>query len=185
MRLPIVYVSHAVEEVARIADTLVLLADGKVIASGSVNDVLTRLDLKEMSGLAEASAVLTARVLSHDGEAGMTLLDHPAGRLWVPLVDAPSGTPIRIRVRGRDVSIAVGEPGNLSIRNRLAATVAEIAEGTPPNVDVRLDVGGSPLIARITLDALHALELNVGLPVTALIKSASFDRLSLGAGKRG
>ena len=54
----------------------------------------------------------------------MTLLDHPAGRLWVPLVDAPSGTPIRVRVRGRDVSIAVGEPGNLSIRNRLAATVA-------------------------------------------------------------
>ena len=183
MRLPIVYVSHAVEEVARIADTLVLLATGKVIASGSVNDILTRLDLKEMSGLAEASAVLTALVISHDRETGMTLLDHPAGRLSVPLIDAPPGTPIRVRVRGRDVSIAVGDPGNLSIRNRLAATLTEIAEGPPPNVEIRLDAAGSPLIARITIDALHGLGLKVGQPVTALIKSASFDRLSLGAGK--
>jgi molybdate transport system ATP-binding protein len=184
MRLPIVYVSHAVDEVARIADTLVLLADGKAVATGTVNEVLARLDLRPRTGQFEASVVLNARIRSSDREAGTTLLDHPAGRLSVPLLTGAQGTPVRLRVRARDVALAVGEPGRLSIRNRLAATVAEIAAGPPPTVNVRLDIAGEPLIATITGEALAELDLKVGQPVTALIKSASFDRFSFGTETR-
>ena len=183
LRLPIVYVSHAIEEVARIADTLVLLAAGRTVATGTVNEVLGRLDLRALTGQHEASVVLAARVLANDPEAGTTILDHPAGRLTVPLQGAAKGAPVRLRIRARDVALAVGDPGRLSIRNRLAATVAEIAPGPPPDVEIRLDIAGDPLLATITGAALAALDLKVGQPVTALIKSASFDRFSLGSGR--
>lgn len=182
MRLPIVYVSHSIDEVARLADTLVLMAEGKAIASGPVNQVLARLDLQPLTGQVERSVVLTARVISHDLSAATTLLAHPAGRLFVPLIASPAGTEVRLRVRARDVALAVGEPGLLSIRNRLSATVAEIADGIPPIVEVRLDIAGEPLIAAITRDAAVALDLEVGKPVTALIKVAAFDRPAAGRG---
>jgi molybdate transport system ATP-binding protein len=177
MKLPIVYVSHAVEEVARLADMLVLLDHGKVIATGSVNDVFGRLDLRRFTGQFEAGVVLNAVVLAHDAANGTTVLDHRAGRLSVAAIDKPPGSPVRLRVRARDVALAIGEPGRLSIRNRLHGVVEEIAEGPPPIVEIRLDVGGEPLIARITKDAAKALELNIGQPVVALIKATAFDRL--------
>jgi molybdate transport system ATP-binding protein len=177
MRLPIVYVSHAVEEVTRLADTLVLMADGRVVASGPVNDVFARLDLRPYTGQFEAGVVLTARVVSHDVEDGTTLLDHPAGRLSVAAIDRAPGAEARLRVRARDVALAVGDPGRLSIRNRLHGTVVEIATGTGHAIEVRLDAGGDPLIARITREAARALDLRVGQPVVALIKSTAFDRL--------
>ena len=176
-KLPMVYVSHAVEEVARLADTMVLLAGGKVVASGTVNEVFGRLDLRPYTGQFEASVVLSARIVHHDPAGDATLLDHPAGALQVPLLRGAPGTMARLRVRARDVALAVGEPGRLSIRNRLAGTVAEIGAAQGQLVEVRLDVGGDPLIARITRGAAAALELKVGQPVVALIKSTAFDRL--------
>jgi molybdate transport system ATP-binding protein len=180
MRLPIVYVSHAMDEVARIAETIVLLDAGRVAAAGPVNDVLARLDLLGITGQAEASVVLHAAVAANDVAAATTVLDHPAGRLSLPLLDLSPGTPVRLRVRARDVAVAVGDPGALSIRNRLAATIVEIAAGPPPLVDLRLDIAGEPLIASVTADAVRSLGLAVGQRVTALVKSASFDRLSVG-----
>ena len=177
MSLPIVYVSHAVEEVAGLADTLVLFADGKVMAAGPLNDVFGRLDLRRYTGHFEASTVLHARIIEHDDAAGTTFLDHPAGRLSVPYRSGPIGSPVRLRVRARDVALAVGEPGRLSIRNRLAGTIAEIGVVDRLTLEVRLDAGGDPLIARITRAAATALDLKVGQPVVALIKSTAFDRL--------
>ncbi len=169
-RLPIVYVSHAVEEVARLADTLVLLADGQVVASGSVNDVFGRLDLGEHTDRLEAGTVLHGRIVRHDPDAGTTFVEHPAGPLLVPLVPGAPGTEIRLRVRSRDVALAVGEPGRISIRNRLTATVTGIAAGRDHAVDVKLDVGGETLVARITQAAATALDVGIGRPVVALIK---------------
>ena len=180
LRLPIVYVSHAEDEVAQLADTLVLLAEGKVVAAGAVNDVFGRLDLGAYSGRFEAGTVLNARIVSHDAAAGLTALDHPAGRLSVPLLAGAPGTAVRLRVRARDVTLAVGEPGQISIRNRLAATIAEIGGANGPALDVRLDVGGEALVARITRGALVDLRLEVGRPVVALIKATAFDRLPEG-----
>ena len=177
MKLAIVYVSHSVDEVARLADTLVLLAEGKVIASGTVNEVFGRLDLRPHTGRFEASMVLTAVVVAHDRTSGTTILDHPAGRMWIPTIDRPPGSAVRLRVRAREVALAVGTPGLLSIRNRLEATVTDIAIGPGAAVEVQLDVGGQALVARITRDAARALDIAVGQPVVALIKSAAFDRL--------
>jgi molybdate transport system ATP-binding protein len=180
MRLPILYVSHSIDEVARIADTMVVLADGKAVASGTVADILARTDLRPFTGQAEASAVITARV-ADGGEAGVTVLDHPAGRLSIPGVGSlPAGRAVRLRIRARDIAIAVGEPGLISIRNRLAATITAVAAAEAPMVEVRLDAGGETLVASITAAAARALGLAPGLQVTALIKSAAFDRMSFG-----
>ena len=176
MALPIVYVSHTVEEVVRLADTVVLMAAGRVVASGTTRDVFARLDLGTAIDRPSHGAVIEARIAAHDHQTGMTRLAHPAGELFHPLLREPVGTTIRLRVRARDVAIAAGEPGRLSIRNRLAATVAEIAPGPPPIVEVRLDIAGEPLIASITGDAVAELNLKVGQSVTALIKAAAFDR---------
>jgi molybdate transport system ATP-binding protein len=176
LRLPIVYVSHSLDEVMRLADTVVLLADGKVAAVGNVNAVFARLDLRPLTGRLDQSVVIVAPVVANNPASGTTTLSHPAGQLSVPLLQQPVGTLARLRIRAPDVALAVGEPGKLSIRNRLAATIAEIAEGTDAIVDVRLDAAGTPLLARITLDAAKSLNLTVGQPVVALIKATAFDR---------
>lgn len=179
MSMPIVYVSHAVDEVSRLADTVVLLENGKVGAVGSVNEVLGASAEFLAEGV-EAGIVLAARIVRHDPASGITHLAHPAGDLSVPLVDLAVGAPMRLRIRARDVALAVGDPGRVSIRNRLAGNVIAITEGRPPTVAVRLDIAGDPLIASVTLDAVRDLDLKVGSTVTALIKSAAFDPLSVG-----
>ncbi len=184
MRLPIVYVSHAIDEVARIADTMVLLVAGKVIANGPVSDILARADLRAHTGQQEASVVLTLRVGAPGPDPHLTTLEHPAGRFSVPHLDQAEGSQVRMRIRARDVALAVGDPGNLSIRNRLSATVTAIVEAEPPTVEVSLDAAGMPLIASITGEAVRALGLRVGQPVTALIKSSSFDRAAFGPAAR-
>jgi molybdate transport system ATP-binding protein len=175
MKLPILYVSHTIDEVIRLADALVLIDEGKVVASGGVNDVFSRLDLLHLTGRSEASVVMTARIASHDQSRAVTLLDHAGGTLTVPLLDRLVETPIRLRIRARDVALAVGEPGNISIRNRLKGAVVEIASADGAMVEVKLDVAGAPLLARITRDAVTALGLETGQTVTALIKSAAID----------
>jgi len=180
MRLPIVYVSHAIDEVARIADTLVVVNAGTVVGSGPVNDILARADLRPFTGQQEASVVFTLRVAAGATDPEVSILEHPAGRLSVPQLHQSVGSEVRLRVRARDVALAVGDPGRLSIRNRLAATVTAIAAGPPPMVEVGLDAAGMPLIASITREAARSLDLKVGQPVTALIKSAAFDRMSFG-----
>jgi len=182
MQMPIVYVSHAIDEVSRLADTVVLLDAGKVVAVGRVNDVLGG-SAEMLADGAEAGVVLTATVLAHDPENGVTRLNHPAGEFSIPLVDLAVGAPVRLRVRARDVALAVGDPGRISIRNRLAGTVTAITDAAPPSVAVRLDLAGDPLIANVTRDAVRDLGLKVGDHVTALIKSAAFDPLSVGGAR--
>lgn len=179
MQLPIVYVSHAVDEVSRLADTVVQLEGGKVVAVGPVNDVLGA-DLEVLAEGAEAGIVLTATIIRHDLESGLTHLTHPAGEFSVPLTNAPDGTPVRLRIRARDVALAVGEVGRISIRNRLSGRVEAITEGVPPSLTVRLTIAGDPLLANVTRDAVRDLDLKIGDSVTALVKSAAFDALAVG-----
>jgi molybdate transport system ATP-binding protein len=180
LALPIVYVSHALGEVARLADTLVLLDHGKVTAAGPVGEILARLDLADAielaGGGAGAGAILTARIAAQDVANRVSRLDHSSGELFHPLIAAPVGTTVRLRVRARDVALAIGDPGLISIRNRLTCVVAEIAERAGGAVDVRLAAGNEALVARITRDAAAALDLAVGQKVVALIKATAFDR---------
>ena len=173
--VPIVYVSHAIDEVARLADTLVLMSQGAVAAVGPVGEVMARLDLRPLTGRFEAGSLLTCRVGQTTAD-GLVTLEHPAGALRIPAFDAAPGSQVRLRIRARDVAIATMPIQGLSIRNRLAATVVELSSQAGPVVDVRLDLGGEALVARVTRDAVDELELRPGRAVTALIKSVVFER---------
>ena len=180
LAMPIILVTHDLEEAARLADTAAILAGGRIVASGPIEAVLPRADVGEMLDDAR-SVLIRARVAAHDRGAGTTRLEHPAGMFFHPTIDAPVGSEARLRIRARDVAIAVGEPGRLSIRNRLAATVTAVTATEAPMVEVTLDAAGTVLLASVTRDAAEALGLAPGLPVTALVKTAAFDRMALGA----
>ena len=174
MHIPIVYVSHSVDEIARIADTIVVLDAGRVLATGSTADILARLDLAPLAE-AEPGVILAAIVTSFAPVGGLATVTHPAGQMMVPGLEAPVGTEIRLRIHARDVALAIGEPGRISIRNRLPATITEIGAGPSPTIDIKLDAGGSPILARLTADAIADLGLSVGLEVTALIKAVAVE----------
>jgi molybdate transport system ATP-binding protein len=184
LRLPIIYVSHAMEEVVRLADTLVLLTEGRVVAVGSVEELTSRLDLRPLTGRHEAGAVIRATVAGHDVTYGLSELAFPGGRLRVSRVALPLGTPLRVRIRARDVALATTRPTGISIRNIFAARIIEIAADQGPLADVKLDIGtpAQPvaLWARITQRAARELALTVGSEVYALLKTVALDRGSYG-----
>jgi molybdate transport system ATP-binding protein len=175
MRVPIVYVSHSIAEVARLATTLVVLSEGRVAAGGPTAQVMSRIDLFPLTGRAEAGAILATRVAAHDEKFGLTVLRAAAGELRVPRLDLPIGAALRIRIRARDVMIALQPPVGLSALNVLPGTVAEIAAGEGPIVQMRLDCAGEPLVARLTRRSVETLGLVPGKPVHAVIKSIAFD----------
>jgi molybdate transport system ATP-binding protein len=185
MRVPIVYVSHSIAEVARLATTLVILSDGEVAAIGPTAQVMGRIDLFPLTGRAEAGAILATRVAGHDAAFGLTVLHAAAGELRVPHLDLPIGTALRVRIRARDVMIALTPPENLSALNVLPGTVAEIAGGDGPIVQMRLDCGGEALVARLTRRSVATLGLIPGTKVHAVIKSIAFDQHSFAGAQPG
>ena len=184
LRLPVIYVSHQMDEIVRLADSVVIMNDGRVAAVGPLEEVMSRLDLRPLTGRYEAGAVLTTTVREHDLTFGLTRLSTPAGLMWVPHLDAPLHTTLRVRVRARDVSLALSRPTDSSILNVFEGTVKEIGQEDGPQVDVLLDVG-APLWARVTRKSLAELRLAPGSPVFALIKAVAIDRYSVGPGRSG
>jgi molybdate transport system ATP-binding protein len=180
VRVPIVYVSHAIDEVVRLADTVVLISEGRVAGAGTVAEMAGRLELRPYLGRFEGGAVIEVRVAAHDLDWGLTRLDFPGGSLYAPDVDALVGEPIRVRIRARDVSLATERPQNLSMQNVLAATVRAVGEGNGASVDVQVDAAGTPIIARVTRKAVAELRLAPGKRVFALIKAVAIDRHSVG-----
>lgn len=180
MALPIVYVSHSMQEIVRLADTLVLMSEGEVKAVGSVEELTSRLDLRPLTGRYEAGAVLTTSVAGQDKAFGLTELRFAGGRLRVPHLKLPLGQSLRVRIRARDVSIALYPPENISILNMVECKIKDMSEENSPQVDVQLDARGTAIWARITARSCKALNLRPGLKVFALIKSVAIDRQSLG-----
>jgi molybdate transport system ATP-binding protein len=175
--VPIVYVSHAVSEVARLATTVVVLENGRVAAVGAAADVLGRLDLPSLHE-DDGGAVLEATVEGHDDVYGLSILATPAGPLQVPRLHLPPGAAARAHVRARDVVLSLSPPEGLSALNVLPARVAEIGGADPQcpaTVAVRLDCGGATLVARITRKSLDGLDLAPGKAVHAIVKGVSFD----------
>ncbi len=178
-KVPIIYVSHSLAEVARLASTLVVMSEGRVAASGATAEIMARLDLLTLTGRAEAGAVLDAKVVAHDEVFALTTLRSPAGELRVPLLDLSIGTPIHLRVRARDVLLAVRPPEGLSALNVFRGVLVEIGPQHGPVVEVRIDCNGEALLARLTRRSAENLGLAPGLPVYAVIKSVALDRRSL------
>jgi molybdate transport system ATP-binding protein len=183
-RVPIVYVSHSVPEVVRLATTLVLMSEGRVAASGPTADVMGRIDLFPVTGPVEAGAVIHGTVEAHDTTADLTLVTSRAGLLRVPGLDLAPGTQIRMRVRARDVMIAIKAPEGLSALNVLPGRVVEVGPLQGPVVDIALDCGGERLLAELTRHSVEALQLRPGREVFALIKSVTFDQVSDISGPR-
>jgi molybdate transport system ATP-binding protein len=173
--VPIVYVSHQVAEVARLATTMVVLNEGRVAAIGTPAAIMGRIDLFPLTGRAEAGAILLTRVAGHDPAFGLTTLQAAAGDLQVPRLDLPIGTAIRVRIRARDVMIALAPPEGLSALNVLPGTVVEIGRADGPIIEMRLDCAGEALVARLTRRSVETLRLEPGRLVYAVIKSIAFD----------
>jgi molybdate transport system ATP-binding protein len=177
--LPIVYVSHALEEVTRLADHVVVLSEGRVSAQGAASDVLSQAS-PGIGGRHEAGVVIEARVTRHDERYDLTTLAFSGGEIVVPNLDALPGEPVRLRIRARDVSLALERPGGLSIRNVFPATVRGVGGEFGAIADVTLDVGGTSLVARVTRQAIDDLGIAPGLALHALVKAVSIDRHSAG-----
>jgi molybdate transport system ATP-binding protein len=180
VRVPIVYVSHAIDEVVRLADTVVLLSDGKVAASGSVTEMAGRMDVRPYLGRFEGGAVIETRVAAHDLDWGLARLEFAGGALYAPDVDALVGEPVRVRIRARDVSLATERPQGLSMLNIIEGKVKEIGQASGAAVDVHVDAAGTPILARLTRKSVAELGLAPGKPVYALIKAVAIDRHSVG-----
>jgi molybdate transport system ATP-binding protein len=180
VRIPIVYVSHAIEEVVRLANTMVLMSEGVVRAVGSPEEIMGRLDLRPMSGRYEFGAVIETRVASYDDKYDLSTLKFRGGELLVSNVSALIGEPVRVRIRARDVSLALAPPAGISILNVLPGRITEISSDQGPVADVRIQVGEATLLARITRRSLDQLKLETGMQAYAMVKAVSLDRHSVG-----
>jgi molybdate transport system ATP-binding protein len=180
LNLPILYVTHAVDEVARLADTLVLVDRGQIIASGPVAEMVARGDLT-IGPRDEAGAVLMCSVAEHLPSRGLSRLLLAAGGgldLLVPKQDLPVGAQVRVRVAAAEVILATVQPREISVQNILPARVHALeVEPIDGSVLVELRLGDAPCLARITSDAAARLGLAPGRPVLALIKSVSAEVL--------
>ena len=173
--ITIVYVSHAISEVARLADHVVLMAAGKAAASGAVGDLLSRLDLPLPPG-EDAGVVLLGEVGALDAPWHLARLDVPGASFWTRDEALPVGHRIRLRVLARDVSLSLTEQPGSSIVNQIPATVEAIADDAHPSqvlVRVRTLAGSSALLARVTRRSAQALALAPGLAVWAMVKSVA------------
>ena len=177
-KIPIVYVSHSVAEVARLATDIVVLDEGRVTAAGPTSDILQQLDILPEEERGEGGAVLEMQVASRDDALGISLLTSPAGEIHVAGLDATPGSMIRVRIRARDVLVATERPRGLSALNILDGTIVGIDAGSGPFADVSIDCNGVVLTARITRQSAEMLGLSPGLDVFAVIKSVTFDRAS-------
>ncbi len=171
--IPVVYVSHAPDEVARLADHIVVMQDGRALACGALTETLARLDLPIQLG-EDAGVVLHAVVVERDAAWHLARVEFAGGSLWVRDGGHPLGHAVRVRILARDVSIALAPVAGISIQNCLPATVDAIAADPHPALClVRLALGDSPLLARLTRRSSAALELQAGKPVWVQIKAVA------------
>ena len=176
LRIPALYVTHSLDEVARLADHLLLLQGGQAVAQGPVADLLARLDIAQTHG--DAAGALIDGVVDQV-DAAYHLLQVRFGGGTIQCVQAPGaplrqpGQRVRLRVQARDVSLTLHAAHDTSILNVLAARVTSLAADGPAQVLVALDVGGTPLLARVTRKSADALQLAPGQRVFAQIKGVA------------
>lgn len=171
--IPIVYVSHSVAEVMRLASGIAVLAQGRLAAFGPAAAIAQRIDLVPPEEDSEGGAIIDMTVAGHDRGTGLTRLRSAAGDVFVPGIAGPEGAPARVRIRARDVMLAAEEPGKISALNILKGTVSGISPAGPYAVTVTLDCGGQPLLARITRHSAETLELKPGSTAYGVVKAVS------------
>ncbi len=177
LRLPVIYVTHAMDEVIQLADSMVLIEAGRVIASGTPSKVASRADLP-MAQRDDAGALLLCHVAEHDAARELTRLEGGGASFRVPLLDAPLLTEHRVRIPAREVILAGKPPSAISLHNIVPGTVRRIAaQAERRSVLVEIALPSGALLSRVTPDAIVRLRLSPGSPVLALIKSTSIEVL--------
>ena len=170
--MSIVYVSHDMAELAEMADYLLVLSEGQLVAEGPMLDLSSRLELA-LAHEEQAAAIASATVTKQDPEYGLTGLDFEGQPLWVNHLDAEPGTALRVRLPARDISLCRERPERTSILNILKARITEIEPGTGSRVLIRLAVGGQFLLARVTRKSVDSLSLQPGDELYAQVKSVA------------
>lgn len=170
--LPMIYVSHDMAELARLAEHLLVLSDGKLEAQGPLLELSSRIELA-LSHEEQAAAIVSARVKSHDERYGLTELVMEDQPLYVASLPEPAGTDMRLRLPARDISLCRIRPEQTSILNILEAEIADVEPGQRSRVLVRLKIGNQYLLARVTRKSLDELALVKGDRVYAQVKSVA------------
>jgi molybdate transport system ATP-binding protein len=173
LNIPVLYVTHSQQEVAQLADYLVVLDSGKVQAAGLLSDTFSRLDLP-LAQDKQASSVWQVKIIAHEADYHLTHVGFDGGELSLPAINAPLGTLLRIQIYASDVSIILEVPKATSILNILPATITDIIDDAENGQTVlRLQVGSQPLLAHITRKSAHKLALQTGISVYVQIKGTS------------
>jgi molybdate transport system ATP-binding protein len=170
--IPIIYVSHSLSEVKRLADWVVLMDDGAVQATGPFNDLIARMDLS-MAYEEDAGVAIAARVVEHDLNDRLTHLECAAGSLWLPLADLTAGSRVRIGIAARDVMLTTGASHQISTLNTFETIIDRIDNYAPGTCMVKLRAGNLPLMSQITTRSREALGLREGGYACACIKAAA------------
>ncbi len=175
LSIPILYVTHSLDEILNLADTLVLLKSGRVQSVGPVESIVNQRDLPVFGDRDDTGSVLATFVDHHDNDEGLTYLRMGSQFIKVPLFAADIGVPVRVRINSRNVVLALSRPSDTSVQNILPAVVEHVNECDGVFIDVRLDAGG-PVTARITKKARSDLQLMPGQQVFVMIKSVAISR---------
>ncbi|MEM8916666.1 MAG: TOBE domain-containing protein, partial [Pseudomonadota bacterium] len=178
-QIPIVYVTHSLDEVLRLADRLVIIEDGKVSADGSVGSVLNSRAKSGHLPPDERATVVEGLIEAAGGKGGLSIVDTPIGLVQIAGLSAPPRARVRLRLRAADISLALREPQDVSINNILPGHVVEISQDGPAAALVMLDCG-APLMARVTQNSVQRLGLAPGVRLYAMIKAVAVERVSIG-----
>ena len=178
-RVPIIYVSHSVAEVARLARYMIVLRAGRVLCAGPAAEILSDPEAVPMVGAREAGAVIEARVVAQHVD-GLTELAVSAGRLLLPRIEAAIGDELRLRIPAQDVILARERPEGLSALNILPVTVTEVKTGEGPGAVVQLRAGQDLLLARVTRRSVASLGLEPGVAAHAVLKSVALAKSDIG-----
>jgi molybdate transport system ATP-binding protein len=173
--LPMIYVTHMLDEVARLADAMLLMRNGRIVAQGRVFDLLPDIEFASRAGIAPVGAVFVANVAAARADDGLTELAFDGGTLITPRLGVPVGSTLRVRLRAEDVMLARVAPVGISANNVWAATVVAAQAADDTHADVQLACGGIKIVARITRASFARLEIRVGLPLFAVVKSVTVD----------
>ena len=173
LELPVLYVSHSPDEVARLADHIVAMDDGRVVAEGPLSETLARLDLPIRLG-EDVGVVLDAVVGERDDRWHLMRADFVGGGVWLRDSGRPLGHPVRIRILARDVSLSLEHQGGTSILNLMQGTVTEVSDDVHAALTLaRIEVGGTPVVSRLTKRSAATLGLAVGRKIWVQIKAVA------------